>query len=409
MRTASTLAGLDALVAGGHLDADDADRLRASYRFCERARNARYLHAGAKADSLPNRPEEAVHLARMLGFDERPETSLRETYRQLTRRARAVVERVFYDRGTRGRRLATPLASTDVYAAAHGLEPARQGRHRPGGHGRPRRGRGGQPRPRGGRGGRARLPGALVAGIHTYGWACEAIIDALGEGWLDDGWADVVLPPPGPPRRRAGHDVRARSGPAGGRRAHGGRPASGRRAGGQVGAGGRPGSTSSRCPNGADPSRRCPRPNWCAWSWPPPGRPGLPAHGRRRLPSFARAWAATRLDDHDPRWHEGDRPRLHPSFLAGRMTPLFRHNYRYGPAIHVRTRIQHLAPARAGQELVGRRPAPRRLRAQGPSRARERLLDLRRGRHRAGRQAPYRHLQGGGPLMRRVSERWGRR
>ena len=32
----------------------------------------------------------------MLGFDERPETSLRETYRQLTRRARAVVERVFY-------------------------------------------------------------------------------------------------------------------------------------------------------------------------------------------------------------------------------------------------------------------------------------------------------------------------
>jgi [glutamine synthetase] adenylyltransferase / [glutamine synthetase]-adenylyl-L-tyrosine phosphorylase len=96
VRTASTLAGLDALVAGGHLAEDDADRLRASYRFCERARNARYLHAGAKADSLPNRPEEAVHLARMLGFDERPETSLRETYRQLTRRARAVVERIFY-------------------------------------------------------------------------------------------------------------------------------------------------------------------------------------------------------------------------------------------------------------------------------------------------------------------------
>ena len=68
--------------------------------------------------------------------------------------------------------------------------------------------------------------------------------------------------------------------------------------------------------------------------------------------SFARAWAATRLDDHHPRWHEGDRPRLHPSFLAGRMTPLFRHGYLYGPAIHVRTRIQHLAPARAGQELA---------------------------------------------------------
>jgi hypothetical protein len=68
--------------------------------------------------------------------------------------------------------------------------------------------------------------------------------------------------------------------------------------------------------------------------------------------SFATAWAATRLRDDDPRWHEGDRPWLHPSFLAGRMTPLFRHNYRYGPAIHVRTQIQHLAGARAGQRLV---------------------------------------------------------
>jgi glutamate-ammonia-ligase adenylyltransferase len=97
VRTASTLAGLDALVAGGHLDSDDAERLRASYRFCERARNARYLHMGAKADSLPTRPQEAAHLGRMLGFDEQPETSLRETYRQVTRRARVVMERIFYD------------------------------------------------------------------------------------------------------------------------------------------------------------------------------------------------------------------------------------------------------------------------------------------------------------------------
>jgi glutamate-ammonia-ligase adenylyltransferase len=96
VRTASTLAGLDALVAGGHLAAPDADRLRASYRFCERARNARYLHVGTKADALPSRSEEAAHLGRMLGFDEQPETTLRETYRQVTRRARAVVERVFY-------------------------------------------------------------------------------------------------------------------------------------------------------------------------------------------------------------------------------------------------------------------------------------------------------------------------
>ncbi len=35
--------------------------------------------------------------------------------------------------------------------------------------------------------------GALVSGVHTYGWASDAIIDALGEGWLDRGWIDVSL------------------------------------------------------------------------------------------------------------------------------------------------------------------------------------------------------------------------
>jgi len=62
VRTASTLAGLEALVAGGYLDATDGELLAASYRFCERARNARYLHVGARADALPGRPQEAAHL-----------------------------------------------------------------------------------------------------------------------------------------------------------------------------------------------------------------------------------------------------------------------------------------------------------------------------------------------------------
>ena len=35
--------------------------------------------------------------------------------------------------------------------------------------------------------------GALVAGVRTYGWVAEAVIEVLGPGWLDDGWADVTL------------------------------------------------------------------------------------------------------------------------------------------------------------------------------------------------------------------------
>ena len=43
---------------------------------------------------------------------------------------------------------------------------------------------------------------------------------------------------------------------------------------------------------------------------------------------------------------------LHPWFLAARMAPLTRHNFTYGPTIHVRTQIQHRAPAWAEQEVV---------------------------------------------------------
>jgi hypothetical protein len=34
------------------------------------------------------------------------------------------------------------------------------------------------------------------------------------------------------------------------------------------------------------------------------------------------------------------------------MAPLTRHNFTYGPTIHVRTQIQHSGPARAAQEIV---------------------------------------------------------
>ena len=32
---------------------------------------------------------------------------------------------------------------------------------------------------------------ALVGGVTVYGWCAPAIIEALGDGWLEDGWADI--------------------------------------------------------------------------------------------------------------------------------------------------------------------------------------------------------------------------
>ena len=98
IRCASTTGALAALVSERLLDADDAGVLLESYRLCERARNYRYLLTGTPGDSLPIDSDEAEHLARMLGYTHRPQTSLRDEYRRVTRRARTVVERVFYGR-----------------------------------------------------------------------------------------------------------------------------------------------------------------------------------------------------------------------------------------------------------------------------------------------------------------------
>lgn len=88
-----TLDALGALVSAGVLAAGDADTLVASYRFCEATRNRLYLVRGRPGDSLPPPGRQLTSVARSLGTTA-PE--LREQYRRLTRRARAVTERLFY-------------------------------------------------------------------------------------------------------------------------------------------------------------------------------------------------------------------------------------------------------------------------------------------------------------------------
>jgi glutamate-ammonia-ligase adenylyltransferase len=98
IRAPSTMGALDALVAAGAVDPDDAEVLRSAYRFCERTRNRWWLvgNAPASADALPQRQADLSHLARSL---DTTAGGLREQYRRLTRRSRRVVERLFY--GTR--------------------------------------------------------------------------------------------------------------------------------------------------------------------------------------------------------------------------------------------------------------------------------------------------------------------
>jgi glutamate-ammonia-ligase adenylyltransferase len=95
IRAPGTMAALNALEAEGALSAGDADVLRTAYRFCELARNRWYLVGSAPqvVDALPQRPDDLARLARSLGTTP---AALRADYRRVTRRARRVVERLFY-------------------------------------------------------------------------------------------------------------------------------------------------------------------------------------------------------------------------------------------------------------------------------------------------------------------------
>ncbi len=95
VRAPGTMTALGELTDAGLLSVDDATVLREAYRFCERTRNRLYLLRGDRADALPQAADELARLARSL--DTAP-VELREHYRRVTRRARAVVERLFYGR-----------------------------------------------------------------------------------------------------------------------------------------------------------------------------------------------------------------------------------------------------------------------------------------------------------------------
>lgn len=98
IRDPSTTGALGRLATAGILGADDAQYLLEAYAFCERARNACYLVTGKPGDALPAGAD-GLRVGRLLGYSHRPEAQVRDDFRRVTRRARRVIDRVFYERG----------------------------------------------------------------------------------------------------------------------------------------------------------------------------------------------------------------------------------------------------------------------------------------------------------------------
>lgn len=192
---------------------------------------------------------------------------------------------------------------------------------------------------------------ALVGGVTVWGWATPAILEALGEGWLDRGWADFTFRQPTYP----GDALTIRVEP-----------------GSEIA----PGASSVRMSNqdGVDCVLATVGLGDAPWideyvtperteAAPPPSP--LPALrlddapvGRDWVPAGALITAdeareyARRSQRSEDRLFTGERPRLHPGWIAGRAERLLRHNWSIPQSIHTRTRVQHLAPAYAGQQIT---------------------------------------------------------
>lgn len=97
LRTAQTLAALDAAAEAGLLERADADQLATAWRTVSRVRNAVVLARGRAGDQLPSAPRERRAVAGMVGYPLDHSDEFINDYLRVTRRARAVVDRVFWE------------------------------------------------------------------------------------------------------------------------------------------------------------------------------------------------------------------------------------------------------------------------------------------------------------------------
>ncbi len=193
--------------------------------------------------------------------------------------------------------------------------------------------------------------GALVAGVRTYGWAAATIAKCLGDEWFDSGWVDFSLKRP----LYAGEVLTTTVEKEGE-------------------------TCTVRCTTGDDDRivlegvaglHGAP----CFDDIEPPGiskgmqaQESLPGYDLDHVPlriplrplcvfvsnETAQSMVLEDLGQQIDRYlTTGKDPCfVHPYFLAGRMAPLTRHNFTYGPTIHVRSQIQHIREATAECEIT---------------------------------------------------------
>ena len=88
---------LRAAAGAGLLDPADERVLADAWRFASRIRDAIMLVRGRPSDSIPTGVKERAMIARALGYPPDGSEEFVDDYRRITRRARQVMERIFYE------------------------------------------------------------------------------------------------------------------------------------------------------------------------------------------------------------------------------------------------------------------------------------------------------------------------
>ncbi|MCZ3386579.1 MAG: bifunctional [glutamine synthetase] adenylyltransferase/[glutamine synthetase]-adenylyl-L-tyrosine phosphorylase [Actinomycetia bacterium] len=96
LRTTSTLDALSAARNGGLVADEDAEVLRAAWLLATQIRDAIMVAKGQPSDSVPRDTGDLALVAGVMGYEPGRSGELVEDYRRVSRRARAVVEKVFY-------------------------------------------------------------------------------------------------------------------------------------------------------------------------------------------------------------------------------------------------------------------------------------------------------------------------
>jgi glutamate-ammonia-ligase adenylyltransferase len=97
LRTTQTLAALEAAAGAGLVSEQDADVLATGWRMVSRMRNAITLARGKSGDQLPRDTRERAAVATILGYPPGGTDEMVNDYLRATRRARRVVDRVFWE------------------------------------------------------------------------------------------------------------------------------------------------------------------------------------------------------------------------------------------------------------------------------------------------------------------------